>query len=142
VIDEARCIGCALCLPACPVDAILGTAKRMHTVIANACTGCELCVAPCPVDCIELVAVEYTGRGDDWPWPDYSREQVDRARSHTYARLRRLQQQNAYSSGRHRARRNQPSSVPTKAKIRDEIQAAVQRVRTRKLRGPSSTGRE
>ncbi|MBB3329229.1 electron transport complex protein RnfB [Halomonas campaniensis] len=55
VIREAECIGCTKCIQACPVDAILGAAKRMHTVIADECTGCELCVAPCPVDCIDLV---------------------------------------------------------------------------------------
>jgi H+/Na+-translocating ferredoxin:NAD+ oxidoreductase subunit B len=54
VIDESRCIGCAKCLPPCPVDAIVGAAKFLHTVIAERCTGCELCVAPCPVDCIDL----------------------------------------------------------------------------------------
>ena len=53
-IDEARCIGCARCLPPCPVDAIVGAAKYMHTVLAERCTGCELCIAPCPVDCIEM----------------------------------------------------------------------------------------
>jgi len=53
-IDESRCIGCARCLPPCPVDAIVGAAKFMHTVLAERCTGCELCIAPCPVDCIEL----------------------------------------------------------------------------------------
>lgn len=53
-VREADCIGCAKCLPACPVDAILGAAKRLHTVLSSECTGCGLCVAPCPVDCIEL----------------------------------------------------------------------------------------
>ncbi len=55
VIDEPACIGCALCIQACPVDAILGAAKFMHTVIETECTGCELCVEPCPVDCIQMV---------------------------------------------------------------------------------------
>jgi len=55
VIDEARCIGCAKCLPPCPVDAILGAPRQLHTVITALCTGCSLCIAPCPVDCISLV---------------------------------------------------------------------------------------
>jgi Na+-translocating ferredoxin:NAD+ oxidoreductase subunit B len=54
-IDEERCIGCTKCLPPCPVDAIVGAPRRMHTVIAEICTGCELCVAPCPVDCIVMI---------------------------------------------------------------------------------------
>jgi len=54
-IDESRCIGCTKCLPPCPVDAIVGAPRRMHTVIAELCTGCELCVAPCPVDCIVMM---------------------------------------------------------------------------------------
>src|SRR5690606_8202310 len=54
-IDEAHCIGCMLCIRACPVDAIVGANKRMHTVLTDWCTGCDLCVAPCPVDCIEMV---------------------------------------------------------------------------------------
>jgi len=57
-IDEARCIGCTLCIQACPVDAILGAPKQMHTVLADLCSGCDLCVAPCPVDCIALQATE------------------------------------------------------------------------------------
>jgi electron transport complex protein RnfB len=54
-IDEERCIGCTKCLPPCPVDAIVGAPRRMHTVVAELCTGCELCVAPCPVDCIIMI---------------------------------------------------------------------------------------
>ena len=54
-IDEARCIGCARCLPACPFDAIVGAHRYMHTVLDVACTGCKLCIAPCPVDCISMV---------------------------------------------------------------------------------------
>lgn len=60
VIDEQFCIGCTLCIQACPVDAIIGANKFMHTVIASDCTGCDLCVAPCPVDCIAMVTVEPT----------------------------------------------------------------------------------
>jgi electron transport complex protein RnfB len=56
-IDEERCIGCARCLPACPVDAIVGAHRYLHTVVAGQCTGCELCVPTCPVDCIELRVV-------------------------------------------------------------------------------------
>lgn len=67
VIDEATCIGCTLCIQACPVDAILGGPKQMHTVIAAECTGCDLCLPPCPVECIEMVPVEQ-GLGD-WQWP-------------------------------------------------------------------------
>ena len=55
VIDEAECIGCAKCLPACPVDAIVGARRQLHTVIAVECSGCELCLPPCPVDCITMV---------------------------------------------------------------------------------------
>ncbi|MBN8480674.1 MAG: RnfABCDGE type electron transport complex subunit B [Xanthomonadales bacterium] len=54
VIDEAACIGCTKCIQACPVDAIVGAAKRMHSILADECTGCELCIAPCPVDCITM----------------------------------------------------------------------------------------
>lgn len=57
VIRESECIGCTKCIQACPVDAILGSGKLMHTVIADECTGCELCIAPCPVDCIDMVTI-------------------------------------------------------------------------------------
>ena len=66
VIDEQTCIGCTLCIQACPVDAILGASKHMHTVIADECTGCELCLPPCPVDCIDMVPSAQTI--DDWKW--------------------------------------------------------------------------
>jgi electron transport complex protein RnfB len=58
VINELLCIGCTKCIPPCPVDAIVGSTKHMHTVIASECTGCGLCVAPCPVDCIEMRALQ------------------------------------------------------------------------------------
>ena len=65
-IREDECIGCTKCIQACPVDAILGAAKQMHTVIGDECTGCDLCVEPCPVDCIDMIPVEETVK--DWHW--------------------------------------------------------------------------
>ena len=65
-IREEECIGCTKCIQACPVDAILGAAKHMHTVIADECTGCDLCVEPCPVDCIDMIPVATTI--DTWNW--------------------------------------------------------------------------
>jgi electron transport complex protein RnfB len=69
VIDEKTCIGCTLCIQACPVDAILGAAKLMHTVIESECTGCDLCLPPCPVDCIEMVVQPSPAEVWDWPRP-------------------------------------------------------------------------
>lgn len=65
-IREDECIGCTKCIQACPVDAILGAAKQMHTVIVDECTGCDLCVEPCPVDCIDMVPVSETTKS--WRW--------------------------------------------------------------------------
>ena len=66
IIDEQTCIGCTLCIQACPVDAIVGAAKQMHTIIAPLCTGCELCLPPCPVECIRM---EPIGENiDNWKW--------------------------------------------------------------------------
>lgn len=67
VIDEAACIGCTLCIQACPVDAILGASKFMHSVIESECTGCELCLPPCPVDCIDMEVQKQSV--DEWRWP-------------------------------------------------------------------------
>jgi Na+-translocating ferredoxin:NAD+ oxidoreductase subunit B len=83
IIRENECIGCTKCIQACPVDAIIGTAKQMHTVIASECTGCELCVAPCPVDCIDLV-----------PTAPLTQERKNLARSRFSARENRLAQKN------------------------------------------------
>ena len=58
LIDESRCIGCTLCIDACPVDAIVGASQLMHTVVEPWCIGCELCVAPCPIDCISMVPAQ------------------------------------------------------------------------------------
>ena len=66
LIDEQTCIGCTLCIQACPVDAIVGAAKQMHSIIAQECTGCELCLAPCPVDCITMLPVQ--GDITTWKW--------------------------------------------------------------------------
>ncbi|RMH15424.1 MAG: electron transport complex subunit RsxB [Gammaproteobacteria bacterium] len=70
LIDEKTCIGCTLCIQACPVDAILGASKQMHTVIAEECTGCELCIEPCPVDCISMVPVKKDLQSWKWNQPD------------------------------------------------------------------------
>jgi len=70
IIDEQVCIGCTLCIQACPVDAILGAAKQMHTVIEAECTGCDLCVPPCPVDCIDMITVKENLETWKWPLPD------------------------------------------------------------------------
>lgn len=69
IIREDECIGCTKCIQACPIDAIMGAAKQMHTVIADECTGCDLCVEPCPVDCIDMVPVETTLQNWHWDKP-------------------------------------------------------------------------
>ena len=68
-IDEQTCIGCTLCIQACPVDAIVGAAKHMHTIIADQCTGCELCLPPCPVDCITMEPIAETVENWKWKYP-------------------------------------------------------------------------
>lgn len=68
-IREEECIGCTKCIQACPVDAILGAAKQMHTVIASECTGCDLCVEPCPVDCIDMIPAQTGPSAWHWPMP-------------------------------------------------------------------------
>ena len=85
-IDESLCIGCTLCIQACPVDAIVGAAKQMHTIVPELCTGCDLCVNPCPVDCIVMYPVsETTG------WQAWTQPQADEARKRHDFRAMRLQ---------------------------------------------------
>jgi electron transport complex protein RnfB len=87
VIDEAWCIGCTLCLPVCPTDAIFGSNKLMHSVIEKHCTGCELCIPVCPVDCISLVNVTALETG----WKAWSPAQADDARSrYAFHQLKRV----------------------------------------------------
>jgi electron transport complex protein RnfB len=84
-IDESLCIGCTLCIQACPVDAIIGAAKQMHTIIPKDCTGCDLCVPACPVDCIVMYPVTETTGWDAW-----TQAQADEARDRHDFRLARL----------------------------------------------------
>ncbi|MGO1767606.1 MAG: electron transport complex subunit RsxB [Advenella sp.] len=83
VIDEAHCIGCTLCIQACPVDAIMGANKFMHTVIPDLCSGCDLCVAPCPVDCITMVQAKR----------EWTQNDADAARTRHEQRAQRLQRE-------------------------------------------------
>jgi len=92
VIDEERCIGCAKCLPPCPVDAIIGAPRHMHTVITDACTGCELCIAPCPVDCISLAPRQTSA--------PTAAQNLDRYRAHLARTERRAQERSALIAAR------------------------------------------
>ena len=105
VIDESRCIGCTICIQKCPVDAIAGAAKLMHTVIADECTGCELCLAPCPVDCIALVPAKGTH-----PALVDAKRAADLARSRHRLRLERLERLARQADAR-RQKRAAPASV-------------------------------
>lgn len=95
-IDEAACIGCTLCIQACPVDAIAGAAKQMHTVIPELCTGCDLCVAPCPVDCIAMLPVTPGKTG----WDAWSQQEAHAARQRFHTRTARLQREKEENDAR------------------------------------------
>lgn len=126
VIDEQICIGCRKCIDVCPVDAIIGARKRMHTVLIDECNGCGLCLPPCPVDCIALLPMSVTPDPES-PWPEYTRAETERWRARTRARLARLA----------RRKSTRPRSTPVanpneRERMRAEIRAAVERVRARR----------
>ena len=136
-IDEALCIGCTLCIQACPVDAILGAAKHMHTILPSLCTGCDLCVPPCPVDCIVMMPVtdERTG------WDAWSQEQADSARARHDFRSVRLKRERDENDARLAAKAvaklkevtaeagNTPEEIAEKERKRAIIAAAIERAR-------------
>jgi len=140
LIDENLCIGCTLCIQACPVDAIVGAAKQMHTVLPALCTGCDLCVAPCPVDCI--VMVEATpGRSG---WDAWSQQQADAARLRYQQRQQRLQREARENDARLAAKaaaklrevsasaQTTPEQQAEAARKKAIIEAAIERARQRR----------
>lgn len=131
LIDESACIGCTKCIEACPVDAIVGAAQRMHTVIADECTGCALCIAPCPVDCIDLV---------DAPDPMPLRRRAPQFRARYEARRERLARQQREREARRRAKRERLQATAGADERRAEIAAAVARARERRNNGRGEKG--
>lgn len=140
VIDESLCIGCTLCIQACPVDAIVGAAKQMHTVLPNLCTGCDLCVAPCPVDCIAMVDVTPGKSG----WDAWSPQQADAARRHHDFHRFRLQREKEENDARLAAKAAAklkeveaesactPEEKAAQQRKKAIIQAAIERARLKK----------
>jgi len=133
-ILEADCIGCTLCIQACPVDAIIGASKLMHTVIASECTACELCVPACPMDCIELYP-DQRPVAPASPWRRFDPERVGVARQRSQLQVRRRQslQQNDLQRG--------VLSDSEREEMRDEIRAAVQRVKAKRLNRNKTSAR-
>ena len=136
-IDESLCIGCTLCIQACPVDAILGASKQMHSILPSLCTGCDLCVAPCPVDCISMMPV--TGERTGWDaWPEAD---AAAARSRHDFRTLRLQRERDENDARLAAKAvskmkevtseaaNSPEELAEKERKRAIIAAAMERAR-------------
>lgn len=127
VIDETACIGCTKCIQACPVDAIMGARKLMHTVIADECTGCELCIEPCPVDCIDIVPIE------DTQTPEEKKQQAQRYRSRFEYRNARLKRDSLEQALKHRGAKNlmQGSKADIAQARRNEIRASMAREQAR-----------
>ena len=137
LIDEALCIGCTLCIQACPVDAIVGAAKRMHTVLPSLCTGCDMCLPPCPMDCIAMVGAA--------PARDWTRADADAARARFHDRSARLEQQRQENEARLAAKAEAKlDELDARADLgagdvarkRAVVQAALERARARRLKLP------
>ena len=126
-IEESRCIGCTLCIQVCPVDAIIGSGKKMHTILSDDCTGCELCLPACPVDCILAIPHPHAESTPAGKWIGFGDDEVTRARKNTIARIHRLAQQQAIPKGQ--------SSIPGTVDIKNEIAAAVSRVKQKRRSG-------
>lgn len=122
VIDEDVCIGCTKCIQACPVDAILGSGKLMHTVIADECSGCELCIAPCPVDCIEMLEIKQPNEIEMQQRADQFRQRFD----HRNLRLQRDKLENKAKHLRAKSMNNENREAVIAAR-KAEILAAVAR---------------
>ena len=128
IIDESVCIGCVMCIKACPTDAIVGAPKLMHTVIERDCTGCELCIEPCPVDCIDMRDQELEP-AINWRWQDYSPEATSRARTQTNAKLQRESKRKQTKSSMHKLRELRKEKGREQIKL--DIAAALERVKNR-----------
>jgi electron transport complex protein RnfB len=152
-IDEAWCIGCTLCIDACPTDAIFGSNKRMHTVIEAYCTGCELCLPVCPVDCIALEPAQVPSpNAAPTGWSAWSQNLADTARSrYQAAKNRRAATQSAHEAAQTTKAQNKLNDLAAHSRITDPqvldqkkavIQAAMERARLRKAsnaNGPTDT---
>ena len=129
-IDEDTCIGCTFCIQACPVDAILGAAKQMHTIIEKECTGCELCLAPCPVDCITMPEIKEI-------IPDnIANKEANIARKRNNFRILRLEREKVERTERNAKRKfesNNGKKVRLIEEKRAEISAAVSRANKGKI---------
>ncbi|MBB70917.1 MAG: hypothetical protein CMF50_00790 [Legionellales bacterium] len=128
-IREAECIGCTKCIQACPVDAIAGAAKLMHTVIEDECTGCELCIEPCPMDCIDIIAINHE------PTDEERQTAADKARTRYYYHQYRLERNEREDKQRHQTAKlakTEIKAADTAHARKAYIEAARQRARAKK----------
>jgi electron transport complex protein RnfB len=141
VIDEAWCIGCTLCIKACPVDCIIGAPKQMHTVIEDLCTGCELCIPVCPVDCISLTPA-HEASPSPTGWAAWSQPQADQAQRRYQFHQLRVEQAQQDNDARLQAKAERKlAHLPEESRLtepaqldqkRSAIEAALARARARR----------